>query len=148
MPCLQRLASTGPSAIPATASYSELHLCYSVFKDFCAWWKGAPPPSLCECRCDSGGCGALERLLEKQLAVVPPVHFSVEFYFSASTALLILGFVLGYWCARRTVTVGHPVPALASPAFAELVDQPPAGAAAPSTPIAGRGRGRGIIIHG
>ena len=132
----------------STSGYAELHLAYAVFKDFLGFWKGTPPVPLCSCRCEtSGECGALERLLEKQLAVVPPVHFSVEFYFSASTALLILGFALGYWCARRTVTVGHPVPALAPTASAALVDQPPAGAAAPSTPVAGRGRGRGIIIQ-
>ncbi len=147
-------AVTAPSAsaaslgVAATAA-ADVHLGYVLLRDILGFWKGSQAQE-CVCHCEGGGqkgeCRSLERLLEKQLDAAKPVTISFTVQVCFSTLVLILGFIAGWWCARRTITVGRVVPrrlpdaALESETEAETADTP-------TRPQAGRGRGRGIIIR-
>ena len=112
---------------------------------------GAP----CECRCavegTGGDCSALERLLERRLAletsvsVGGQVKLSLTVVFAFSTLAFVCGIVVGYFLRHYKPERGDGVP---RPHLADQVDQPRGDTGGlPLRPPKGYQKGgRGIIL--
>ncbi len=120
--CAAPLVSTALLPVGATAFAGDWHLAYSFLRDFIILVKGTPTPE-CQCTCSAAQAerGALESFVSQQLARKSACEnrYSWHFYFGFNLFVLLLGFLAGWWCARRTVATGRlvevPVPLTAGP---------------------------------